>query len=324
MDKIRIGIAGYGNVARGVEKAVAASPDMEMRAILTRRDPASVTAAWSGAPVYSVDDAEKLVEEIDVMVLCGGSATDLKHQGPMFAALYNIVDSFDAHPSIPGYMAVINEAARNTTAVISSGWDPGLFSMIRLMSHAVLPDGESYTFWGSGVSQGHSEAIRHIAGVRDAVQYTVPLDSAVSAVRGGSRPRLETRQKHERVCYVVAEPGADKAAIENEIKVMPYYFADYDTTVNFIGDDEFKAGHSGMPHGGMVLHSGNTGENGHMIEFSLKLDSNPEFTGSVMAACARAAYRLSREGAFGAKCVFDFPLSYLSYKDRPTLIKELL
>ena len=324
MDTIRIGIAGYGNIGKGVEKAVAAASDMELRAVFTRRDPKTLRLAGKSVPVLAIDAAENMTDEIDVMVLCGGSATDLRQQGPWFAAMYNIVDSFDTHAVIPEYFSAVDSAAKTKTAVISSGWDPGLFSMIRLLSQAALPDGASYTFWGPGVSQGHSDALRHIKGVIDAIQYTVPIDSALDAVRSGTMPKLETRQKHHRECFVVASPDADRAAIEREIITMPYYFADYDTSVSFISSEEFKANHSKMPHGGSVIHSGRTGENGQLIEFSLKLGSNPEFTGSVMAAYARAAYRMAREGLFGAKTVFDVPLAYLSEKDRLTLIKELL
>ena len=321
---INIGIVGYGNIGKGVEKAVLAAPDMQLRAIITRRDTKSITPASSGVPVLTLDEAEKKTGEIDVMILCGGSATDLPEQGPRFAALFNIVDSYDNHLKIPEYMNAIDSAAKNTTAVISSGWDPGLFSIIRLLSGAALPDGQAYTFWGYGVSQGHSDAIRHIDGVKNAIQYTVPVESAIDSVRSGARPDLQTRQKHRRDCYVVADPGADKDRITKEIRSMPNYFADYDTTVCFIEDDELHASHSRMPHGGTVLHSGRTGLNEHLIEFSLKLESNPEFTGSIMTAYARAAFRMSREGLFGAKTVFDIPLMYLSEKDRLTLIKELM
>jgi len=321
---INIGIVGYGNIGKGVEKAVLAAPDMQLRAIITRRDTKSITPASSGVPVLTLDEAEKKTGEIDVMILCGGSATDLPEQGPRFAALFNIVDSYDNHLKIPEYMNAIDSAAKNTTAVISSGWDPGLFSIIRLLSGAALPDGQAYTFWGYGVSQGHSDAIRHIDGVKNAIQYTVPVESAIDSVRSGARPDLQTRQKHRRDCYVVADPGADKDRITKEIRSMPNYFADYDTTVCFIEDDELLASHSRMPHGGTVLHSGRTGLNEHLIEFSLKLESNPEFTGSIMTAYARAAFRMSREGLFGAKTVFDIPLMYLREKDRLTLIKELM
>ena len=324
MDIIRVGIVGYGNIGRGVEKAVAASPDMELQAVFTRRDPKAVQLADDSVPVFSTDSAVDMKDKIDVMVLCGGSATDLKIQGPSFAALYNTVDSFDTHALIPEYMASIAAAATNTTAIISSGWDPGLFSLLRLLSHSALPDGESYTFWGYGVSQGHSDAIRHIPGVINAVQYTVPLDSAIESVRSGERPNLDARHKHRRDCYVVTEPTADKRAIEKEIKEMPYYFADYDTSVSFIDNETFRKDHSEMPHGGMVLHSGSTGLNRHIIEFSLKLDSNPEFTGSVMTAYARAAFRMSRDKLYGVKTVFDVPLAYLSATDRSALIRELL
>ena len=322
MRKIRIGIVGYGNIGRGVEKAVLAAPDMELRAIFTRRDPATILTA--AAPVLTLDDAGTMYDEIDVMLMCGGSATDLVVQGPRFAALFNIVDSYDTHAKIPEYMAAIDEAAKYTTAIISAGWDPGLFSMMRVLSSSALPDGESYTFWGRGVSQGHSDAIRHVEGVRDAIQYTVPIDGAVDAVRSGTRPQLQARDKHLRECYVVAEDGSDKQVIAETIKAMPDYFAAYDTSVTFINEETLKSNHSGMPHGGFVIHSGATGDNGHVIEFSLKLDSNPEFTGSVMVSYARAAFRMAAEGLYGAKTVLDVPLAYLSCKDRDTLIKELL
>jgi len=322
--KIRVGIVGYGNVGRGAEKAVTAAADMELCAVFTRRDAKSIRLADSSVPVLPPEAADGMTGEIDVMVLCGGSATDLWEQGPQFAAKFNTVDSFDTHARIPEYLEAVGAAARNTAAIISCGWDPGLFSMIRVLSGAVLPDGANYTFWGRGVSQGHSDALRHIEGVKNAVQYTVPIDSALEAVRSGTQPTFETREKHLRECYVVAEPGTDKAAIESTIKTMPYYFLDYDTTVVFIEADEFEKNHNKMPHGGMVMHSGKTGDAGHVIEFSLKLDSNPEFTGSILAAYARAAYRFAKEGAFGARTVFDVPLVYLAEKDRASLIKELL
>ena len=324
MSKIRVGIVGYGNIGRGVEKAVKAAPDMELRGIFTRRDPKSLKTDDISVPVYTLDDAEKMTAEIDVMILCGSSSADLQEHGPRFAAHFNIVDSYDTHAKIPGYLASVNAAAKKKTAIISSGWDPGLFSMMRVISSAVLPGGEAYTFWGRGVSQGHSNAIRQIDGVKNAVQYTVPSDKAVAEVRSGSRPQLGTRDKHLRECYVVAQPGADKAAIEKNIKTMPDYFADYNTTVAFIEEDEFFAKHTEMPHGGNVLHSGNTGDNRHLIEFSLKLDSNPEFTGSIMVAYARAAHRMAGEGMFGAKTVLDVPLAYLSAAPREALIKEML
>ena len=324
MSKIRIGIVGYGNIGRGVEKAVAAAPDMELRAIFSRRDPKTLKPGDESVPVYLLDDAEKMTADIDAMILCGSSSADLQEHGPRFAALFNIVDSYDTHAKIPGYLAAVDAAAKKTTAIISSGWDPGLFSMMRVMSSAILPGGEVYTFWGRGVSQGHSNAIRQIDGVKNAAQYTVPVEKAVGEVRSGSRPKLGTRDKHLRECYVVAQPGADRAAIENSIKTMPDYFADYDTTVDFIEEDEFLAKHTDMPHGGNVLYSGSTGDNRHLIEFSLRLDSNPEFTGSIMAAYARAAYRMAAQGMFGAKTVLDVPLVYLSATPRDTLIKEML
>jgi len=323
MNKIKIGIVGYGNIGRGVELAVQAAPDMELVGVFTRRDAASLKVA-SGAPVYNTTDAAGMTDKIDVMILCGGSATDLAVQGPEFAALFNTVDSFDTHAKIPEYLAAMDAAAKNTTAIISCGWDPGLFSMLRLLSGAALPIGNDYTFWGSGVSQGHSDAIRRVAGVQSAVQYTVPIDAAVQAVRAGENPELTTREKHTRECFVVAKDGADNAEIEATIKNMPNYFSDYDTTVTFITQDEFDAKHTAMPHGGMVLRSGTTAEHKHVVEFSLKLESNPEFTGSVLAACARAAATLANEGQFGAKTLFDIPLAYLAEKDRNELIKTLL
>jgi len=322
--KIRIGIVGYGNVGRGAAMAINAASDMELKAVFTRRDPKSLVIADNNTSVLPINSAESKINDIDVMLLCGGSAADLPEQGPYFASMFNIVDSYDTHAKIPGYMAEIDAIAKKTTAVISSGWDPGLFSMMRVLSEAVIPDGKTYTFWGKGVSQGHSDAVRQIDGVQNAVQYTIPVDSAVNAVRAGERPELTMRQKIKRECFVVSEPGADKNKIEEAIKSMPHYFSDYDTTVTFIDDAELNANHLKMPHGGMVLHSGNTGDNSHVMEFSLKLESNPEFTGSIMAMYARAAYRMSREGLFGAKTVFDIPLSYLSEKDRSTLIKEML
>jgi len=320
--KIRIGIVGYGNVGRGVALAVQAAADMELVVVFTRRDPGGIKDC--SVPVLSIDSAESMTGDIDVMILCGGSATDLPEQGPYFASLFNIVDSYDTHAKIPDYMAKIDTVAKKTTAIISSGWDPGLFSMIRVLSESVLRDGATYTFWGRGVSQGHSDAIRHIDGVQHAVQYTIPIDSAIESVRNGARPVFTARQKMKRECFVVAKPDAVKSKIEETIKTMPHYFADYDTTVNFIDIDEFNKNHSDMPHGGMVLRSGNTGDNTQVMEFSLKLESNPEFTGSIMTAYARAAHRMSKDGLYGAKTVFDVPLSYLSEKDREILIKELL
>jgi len=324
MKKIRIGIVGYGNVGKGAVKAVTAAPDMELRGIFTRRDPASLETNDCDVAVFPVSAAEKMTSDIDVIILCGGSATDLPEQGPYFASMFNTVDSYDNHTDILKYMDAISVAAKNTTAIMASGWDPGLFSVMRILSESILPDGASYTFWGKGVSQGHSDAIRHIEGVRHAVQYTIPAGSAIDAVRSGARPELSVRDKHLRECFVVAKSGADRASIEKSIKSMPHYFADYDTTVSFIENDEFMAKHSSMPHGGMALRSGNTGENTHVMELSLKLDSNPEFTGSILTVYARAAFRMSGEGLFGVKTVFDVPPAYLSEKDRRLLIKELL
>ena len=328
MSKIRIGIAGYGNVGKGAALAVESSSDMELKAIFTRRDPESLQVTDRSIAVLPISSAEKMTDDIDVMLLCGGSATDLPEQGPYFASMFNIVDSFDTHAKIPEYLAAIDAAIdaspKNTTAIVSSGWDPGLFSMMRVLSESVLPDGVCQTFWGYGVSQGHSDALRRIDGVKYAVQYTIPINSAVDAVRSGERAALEPRQKHLRECFIVTETGADNAEIEEIVKKMPHYFIDYETIVHFIETDEFLSCHTEMPHGGMVLRSGNTGKNNHVMEFSIKLDSNPEFTGSILAAYARAAFRMSREGISGAKTVFDVPLSYLSKKDRDTLIKELL
>ena len=324
MKKIRVAIAGYGNIGKGVHKAVLASEDMELFGVFTRREPESVEIFDENAPVFPLDNVDNFCYDIDVLILCGGSATDLPIHGPKFAKNFNIVDSYDTHAKIPEYLEKVNSAAKTTTAIISTGWDPGLFSMQRLMSEAILPDGCCYTFWGKGVSQGHSDAIRRVDGVKDAVQYTIPIDSALETVRRGERPDFTTRQKHLRQCFVVTEDGADKSKIEETIKKMPNYFDEYDTTVNFISEDELKKNHSKMPHGGFVLHSGNTGGNNHVIEYSLKLNSNPEFTASVMVAYARAAYRLSKEGQFGAKTVFDVPLFYLSPKNRSDLIRELL
>jgi len=324
MEKIKIGIVGYGNVGIGVEKVISDMPDMELNGVFTRRDPKSITLADPKTPVYLTDDAKNMTDRIDVMLLCGGSATDLQEQGPQFASMFNVVCSYDNHAKIPDYLASVNAAATNTSAVISAGWDPGLFSMMRLMSESILPHGKTYTFWGPGLSQGHSDALRRIEGVKNAVQYTIPIDKALKAVRSGKRPSFETREKHLRECFVVLDPGADKSDIENKIKTMPNYFADYDTVVHFIDEDELKLNHSKMPHGGTVIHSGNTKENEHVIEFSLKLESNPEFTASVMVACARACYRLNKKGDFGAKTIFDIPLAYLSPKDHAQIVKELL
>lgn len=322
---IKVGIAGYGNLGKGAEKAVLAAPDLELFGVFTRRDPASVQTR-SGAPVYAMDEADKYKDDIDVMILCGGSATDLPEQTPALASLFNVVDSFDTHARIPEHFENVDRAARaaGKTAAISIGWDPGLFSLLRLLSESILPDGASYTFWGKGVSQGHSDAIRRIEGVADAKQYTIPVPEAIEAVRSGSQPELSTRQKHTRECFVVAEEGADLDRIEQEIKTMPNYFSDYDTTVHFISQEELDKNHAGLPHGGFVLRSGNTGENHHLIEFSLNLDSNPEFTASVLAAVARAVVKLNKEGQTGAKTIFDLPISALSPQSAEELRAHLL
>lgn len=316
MDKIRIGIVGYGNIGRGVEQSIKRNADMELKAVFTRRDPASVKIQTEGAEVKHFDDMEAMKDEIDVMILCGGSATDLPVIGPKVAASFNTIDSFDTHAKIPEYFANVDKAAKEgkNVSIISVGWDPGMFSLNRLYAESILVQGSTYTFWGKGVSQGHSDAIRRIEGVKNGIQYTVPIEAAVDQVRSGSEPELTTRQKHLRECYVVAEEGADKAVIEEAIKTMPNYFDEYDTTVTFITEEELKANHSKMPHGGFVIRTGETGCEGnkHVIEYSLRLDSNPEFTGSVLVAYARAAYRLSQKGESGARSVFDIAPAMLS------------
>ena len=316
MGKIRIGIVGYGNIGRGVEQSIKRNDDMELKAVFTRRDPASVKIQTEGAEVKHFDDMEAMKDEIDVMILCGGSATDLPVIGPKVAASFNTIDSFDTHAKIPEYFANVDKAAKEgkNVSIISVGWDPGMFSLNRLNAESILVQGSTYTFWGKGVSQGHSDAIRRIEGVKNGIQYTVPIEAAVDQVRSGSEPELTTRQKHLRECYVVAEEGADKAAIEEAIKTMPNYFDEYDTTVTFITEEELKENHSKMPHGGFVIRTGETGCEGnkHVIEYSLKLDSNPEFTGSVLVAYARAAHRLSKKGESGARSVFDIAPAMLS------------
>ena len=314
---IRVGILGYGNLSRGAESAIAHSDDMELTAVFTRRDPASVQIKAPNVPVVNVSEAESWKDRIDVMILGGGSATDLPEQTPVYARLFNVIDSFDTHARIPEHYSNVDAAAKaaGKISIISCGWDPGLFSLARLYATAALPNGKDYTFWGKGVSQGHSDAIRRIPGVKDARQYTIPVDSALEAVRSGSSPDLTTRQKHTRECFVVLEEGADAASVEQAIKTMPNYFSDYDTTVHFISEEELKKNHSGLPHGGFVFRSGTTGsdnEFSNIIEFSLKLDSNPAFTGSVLAAYARAAYRLNQEGQSGARTVLDIAPAYLS------------
>ena len=313
---IRIGILGYGNLGRGVECAIKHNPDTELVAVFTRRDPETVKILTETAKVYSVNDAEKLKDEIDVLIICGGSATDLPVQTPEYVKYFNVVDSFDTHKRIPEHFANVDKAATETghVGIISVGWDPGMFSLNRMYANAILTNGNDYTFWGKGVSQGHSDAIRRIEGVKNGIQYTVPIEAAVDQVRSGSEPELTTRQKHLRECYVVAEEGADKAAIEEAIKTMPNYFDEYDTRGTFITEEELKENHSKMPHGGFVIRTGETGCEGnkHVIEYSLKLDSNPEFTGSVLVAYARAAHRLSKKGESGARSVFDIAPAMLS------------
>lgn len=326
--KIKIGILGYGNLGRGVECAVRQNPDMELAVVFTRRNPEDVAILTKSAQVCHVSEAEQWKDKIDVMILCGGSATDLPEQTPRYAAMFNVVDSFDTHARIPEHFANVDEAAKKAgkVGIISVGWDPGMFSINRLYGDAILPNGGYYTFWGKGVSQGHSDAIRRVKGVKNGIQYTVPVQEAVEAARSGKLPELTTRQKHTRLCYVVAEEGADLAEIEKTIKEMPNYFSDYDTTVNFISEEELKANHSKMAHGGFVIHSGSTnhGTNNHVIEYSLKLDSNPEFTGSVLVAYARAAYRLAKKGDHGAKTVFDIAPAMLSPKTGDVLRSTLL
>ena len=326
---IKIGIYGYGNLGRGVECAIRQNYDMELVGIFSRRAPANVKTVFADSKVYSANDIENFKDKIDVMILCGGSATDLPIQSPSLAKMFNIVDSFDTHARIPEHFASVDASAMEgkRTAIISAGWDPGLFSLNRMLGTAILPDGCDYTFWGKGVSQGHSDAIRRIEGVIDARQYTIPVDEALARVRSGENPSLSTREKHTRLCYVVADDSADKLRIEEEIKTMPNYFADYDTTVIFISKEELMRDHSGIPHGGVVIRSGKTGANGentHIMEFSLKLDSNPEFTSSVLVACARAAYKLSNKSDFGAKTIFDIPPAALSPLSPEELRKRLL
>ncbi len=326
---IRIGIFGYGNLGRGVEAAIRQNGDMELCAVFTRRDPSSVKINTEGVAVVGASDVDKYIGKIDVMIICGGSATDLPVITPELAGKFSVIDSFDTHANIPMHFASVDAAARvgGNVALISCGWDPGMFSLARVYASAILPCGKDYTFWGRGVSQGHSDAIRRIDGVADAKQYTVPVESALRAVRRGDAPELTTRQKHTRECFVVAKEGADKARIEKEIKEMPNYFADYDTTVHFITKEELDRDHSGIPHGGFVIRSGKTGfegENGHVIEYSLKLDSNPEFTASVIVAFARAVAKMKKEGIVGCKTVLDVPPAYLSPKPYSELIAEML
>ena len=326
---IRIGIYGYGNLGRGVECAIKQNPDMTLVGVFTRRPPAMVETVYEDTPVYPASNIIGMTDKIDVLILCGGSATDLPKQTPMLAKYYNVVDSFDTHAKIPEHFTNVDTQAKEggKVAIISVGWDPGMFSVNRAYAESILISGSSYTFWGKGVSQGHSDAIRRIEGVLDGKQYTIPVEAALDAVRSGSAPALSTREKHKRECFVVAEEGADKARIESEIKNMPNYFADYDTSVHFISAKELRENHSGIPHGGFVIRSGKTGknlENNHVIEYSLKLDSNPEFTSSVLVAYARAAYRMACEGQNGCKTVLDVPPSYISPKSPEELRRDLL
>ena len=326
---IRIGILGYGNLGRGVECAVKHNPDMELKAVFTRRNPEDVKILTETAKVYHVDEAVNMKDELDVLIICGGSATDLPVQTPKYAEYFNVVDSFDTHARIPEHFAAVDESAKKGghVAMISVGWDPGMFSLNRLYANAILPGGKDYTFWGKGVSQGHSDAVRRIQGVIDARQYTIPVEAALDAVRNGENPELTTREKHTREVFVVAEEGADQGRIENEIKTMPNYFDEYDTTVHFITAEEMEKEHKGLPHGGFVIRTGKTGwedEHDHVIEYSLKLDSNPEFTSSVIAAYARAAYRLSQEGQTGCKTVFDVAPAYLSAQTPEELRAHML
>ncbi len=326
---IKIGILGYGNLSRGVESAIRQNDDLELVAVFTRRNPEGVKIKTEGVGVYNIDEIESFKDKIDVLVLGGGSATDLPEQTPKYAQWFNVVDSFDTHARIPEHFDNVDKAAKEAgkIGVISIGWDPGLFSLLRMVSTAVLPEGNNYTFWGRGVSQGHSDAIRRIEGVVDARQYTIPVESAVESVRNAENPTFTARQQHTRECFVVAEEGADLARIEKEIVEMPNYFDAYDTTVHFISKEELDRDHAALPHGGFVIRSGKTGfdkENSHVVEFNLKLDSNPEFTGSVIAAYARAAYKLNKEGVSGCKTIFDIPVAYLSAMSPEDLRKKLL
>ena len=326
---INIGIVGYGNLARGVESAIRQNPDMCLKAVFTRRDPDKLAIRTPGIPVVAVAEAEQWADKIDVMILCGGSATDLPVMTPTFAKMFNVVDSFDTHAKIPQHFAAVNAAATEAghTAIISAGWDPGLFSVNRLYASAVLPQGRDYTFWGTGVSQGHSDAVRRIPGVIDCRQYTIPVDDAMDRVRAGENPDLTTREKHTRCCYVVAEEGADLAAIEQTIKTMPNYFADYDTTVNFISAEEMVRDHAGLPHGGSVIRSGVTGwdgENKQTIEYKLTLDSNPQFTSSVLVACARALMKMHSRGQIGCKTIFDIAPADLSPMSQEEMLANML
>jgi len=329
MEKIRIGIFGYGNLGKSVELGIQQNKDMELVGVFTRRAPATLKTITQDVPVYHLDHAQNMTGQIDVMILCGGSMTDMPTLGPLFASMFNTVDGFDNHPKIPDYFNAVNQKAlaAGKVCIISSGWDPGMFSLNRLYAEVILPVGKTYTFWGKGISQGHSDAIRRVKGVKNAIQYTIPMENVIAAVKRGEMPELTAREKHRRECFVVAEEGADKTQIEHDIKTMPDYFSDYDTEVYFITEEELKKNHSGLPHGGLVLRSGKTGlneEHNHMIEYKIVLDSNPEFTASVLLAFARAAYRLNREGVSGAKTVVDIAPAYLSNKTAEELRKSLI
>ncbi|MBB2183744.1 diaminopimelate dehydrogenase [Lachnospiraceae bacterium MD1] len=329
MSKIRIGIVGYGNLGKGAELGIRQNEDMVLAGVFTRRDPSKIKLMTEGAKAYRIEDAKNMTDQIDVMILCSGSMSDLPEQGPFFAASFNTVDGFDTHAKIPQYYDAMDKEAKaaGKVCVISSGWDPGMFSLNRLYAEAILPQGHNYTFWGKGVSQGHSDAIRRVEGVVNAKQYTIPIESALERIRQGETPEFTTREKHRRECYVVAAEGADKSKIEHEIKTMPNYFADYDTEVHFITQEEFDKNHGGLAHGGFVLQSGKTGlnnENNHLIEYRIKLDSNADFTANVLLAYARAAYRMNKEGCSGAKTVFDIAPAYLSMKSGEQLRKEML
>lgn len=329
MDKIRIGIVGYGNLGKSAEIGIRQNKDMELAGIFTRRDPSSINTVTEGVPVYHLDASETMKDKIDVMLLCGGSASDIPEQGPMFAGMFNTVDGYDTHANIPDYFNTINNIALKAgkLCIVSSGWDPGMFSINRLYAEAILPEGNTYTFWGKGVSQGHSDAIRRVKGVLDAKQYTIPKENAIEAVKRGLMPELTVREKHLRVCFVVAEEGADKEQIKHDIVTMPNYFSDYDTDVHFITQEELDREHSGLPHGGVVIRYGKTGlygENSHTIEYKLQLDSNPNFTANVMLSYARAAYRLNKEGVTGAKTVADIAPAYLSLRSGEEIRKDII
>lgn len=329
MQKIRIGIVGYGNLGRGAEIGIKQNKDMELVAVFTRRNPDSIQLKTNNAKVYNIDKAKSMINDIDVMLLCGGSLTDIPVQGPKMAELFNTVDGYDTHKKIPDYYATMNEIAKKSKkiSIIATGWDPGMFSLNRLIANAILPEGDTYTFWGQGISQGHSDALRRVEGVKDGLQYTIPISKAVDAVRSGKRPKLSVKDRHKRICYVVLDEGYDQNKIEQEIINMPNYFAEYDTEVKFISQEELDINHKGLPHGGYVIRSGVTGENNEhnqIIEYKIKLDSNPEFTANILLAYVRAAYRLNKEGQTGAKTLFDIAPGYLSILSAEELRKDLL